>query len=137
VVLAARPWHSGSMGRGCDLFSAYYSQELARCLLNSVEVEFSYDADIDLVFIDLPVLEQERYRWTLEIVVWAMTCGHRRQRLSSRLSHSELETITICDVHERCVVVSCCIIGMERVCFSMSVFAYSMCFECCIILDNK
>jgi hypothetical protein len=51
------------------LFSAYYSRVPARCLLNSVEVEFNYDADIDLVFIDLPVLEQERYRWTLEIVV--------------------------------------------------------------------
>uniref|UniRef100_A0A804R940 Protein-serine/threonine kinase n=1 Tax=Zea mays TaxID=4577 RepID=A0A804R940_MAIZE len=69
VVLAARPWHSGSMGRGCGLFNAYYSRESVRCLLNLVEVEFSYDADIDLVFIDLPVLEQERYRWTLEIVV--------------------------------------------------------------------
>jgi hypothetical protein len=52
-----------------------------------------------------------------------MTRGRRRQRLSSRLSHYELETIAICDVHERCIVASCCIIGMERVCFAMSVFA--------------
>jgi hypothetical protein len=58
-----------SMGRGCGLFSAYYSQEPVRCLLDMVEVEFSYDVDIDLVFVDLPVLEQERYQWTLEIVV--------------------------------------------------------------------
>ncbi|AQK64258.1 hypothetical protein ZEAMMB73_Zm00001d013734 [Zea mays] len=58
-----------SMGRGCGLFSAYYSHEPVRCLLDMVEVEFSYDVDIDLVFVDLPVLEQERYRWTLEIVV--------------------------------------------------------------------
>jgi hypothetical protein len=50
---------------------------------------------------------------------------------------SELETIAICDVHERCIVASCCIFGMERVCFAMSVFAYSMCSECCITLDNK
>jgi raffinose synthase len=46
-----------------------FTREPARCLLNSVEVEFSYDADIDLVFIHMPMLEQERYRWTLEIVV--------------------------------------------------------------------
>jgi raffinose synthase len=57
------------VGRGCGLFSAYYSREPARCLLDSVEVEFSYDADINLVFVDLPVPEQELYRWTMEIVV--------------------------------------------------------------------
>jgi raffinose synthase len=38
-------------------------------LLDSAEVEFSYDADISLVSVDLLVPEQELYRWTLEIVV--------------------------------------------------------------------
>jgi raffinose synthase len=38
-------------------------------LLDSVEVEFIYDADISLVSVDLLVPEHELYRWTLEIVV--------------------------------------------------------------------
>ncbi|AQL08968.1 [Pyruvate dehydrogenase (acetyl-transferring)] kinase mitochondrial [Zea mays] len=60
---------ASTMSRLACMICAYYSRESARCLLNLVEVEYNYDADIDLVFIDLPVLEQERYRWTLEIVV--------------------------------------------------------------------
>jgi hypothetical protein len=55
-------------------------------------------------------------------------------RLSSRLSRT---TIAICDVHERCTVVSRYIIGMDRVCFAMSVFVYNVCSECYIILDNE
>jgi hypothetical protein len=46
-------------------------------------------------------------------------------------------TIAIYDVHERCIVVSLYIIGIERVYFAMSVFVYHECSECCIILDNK
>ena len=55
--------------RGCGRFGAYCSREPARCLLDSAEVEFSYDADTGLVSVDLPVPEQELYRWTLEIMV--------------------------------------------------------------------
>jgi hypothetical protein len=29
------------------------------------------------------------------------------------------------------------IIGMDRVCFAMSVFVYNVCSECYIILDNE
>lgn len=47
--------------RRCSLFSAYYSWEPARCL-DSAKVEFSYDADTNVVFIDLPVSEQELYQ---------------------------------------------------------------------------
>jgi hypothetical protein len=45
------------------------SWDLARCLLDSVEVEFIYDADIGLMSVDLLVSEQELYLWALEIVV--------------------------------------------------------------------
>ena len=55
--------------RGCGRFGAYCSREPARCLLDSAEVEFGYDADTGLVSVDLPVPEKEMYRWTLEIVV--------------------------------------------------------------------
>ncbi|CAD6220638.1 unnamed protein product [Miscanthus lutarioriparius] len=55
--------------RGCGRFGAYCSREPARCLLDSAEGEFGYDADTGLVTVDLPVPEQEMYRWTLEIVV--------------------------------------------------------------------
>lgn len=55
--------------RGCGRFGAYCSREPARCLLDSAEVEFSYYADTGLVSVDLPVPEQELYRWTLKIMV--------------------------------------------------------------------
>ncbi|ONM31480.1 hypothetical protein ZEAMMB73_Zm00001d040516 [Zea mays] len=53
---------------GCSRFGAYCSQEPARCLLDSTKVEFSYDADTGLVSVALPMLEQELYQWTLEIL---------------------------------------------------------------------
>jgi raffinose synthase len=55
--------------RGCGRFGAYCSQRPARCTLDKEEVEFSYDADTGLVALDIPVPEQEFYRWTLEIKV--------------------------------------------------------------------
>jgi hypothetical protein len=51
------------------MFVVYCSWELARCLLDSTEVEFSYDADISLVSIILLMPDQELYRWRLEIMV--------------------------------------------------------------------
>jgi hypothetical protein len=45
------------------------SWDPTRCLLDSVEVEFIYDADTGLVSVDLLVSEQELYLWALEIVV--------------------------------------------------------------------
>ncbi|KAL6639538.1 hypothetical protein ACP70R_023268 [Stipagrostis hirtigluma subsp. patula] len=55
--------------RGCGRFGAYCSRKPAKCLLDSADVEFSYDADTGLVAVELPVPEQELYRWTLEIMV--------------------------------------------------------------------
>lgn len=49
------------------MFVVYCSREPARCLLDSAEVEFSYDADISLVSLLMP--NQELYRWRLEIMV--------------------------------------------------------------------
>ncbi|CAL4936633.1 unnamed protein product [Urochloa decumbens] len=55
--------------RGCGRFGVYCSRRPARCALDAAEVEFGYDADTGLVEIDIPVPEQELYRWTLEIHV--------------------------------------------------------------------
>lgn len=55
--------------RGCGRFGAYCSRRPASCTLDAAEVEFSYDDDTGLVVLDIPVAEQELYRWTLEIQV--------------------------------------------------------------------
>ncbi|CAN6165573.1 unnamed protein product [Urochloa humidicola] len=55
--------------RGCGRFGAYCSRRPARCVLDATEVEFGYDAETGMVTVELPVLEKEMYRWTLEIVV--------------------------------------------------------------------
>lgn len=55
--------------RGCGRFGAYCSRRPARCTLDAAEVEFTYDDDTGLVTLDIPVAEQELYRWTLEILV--------------------------------------------------------------------
>jgi len=55
--------------RGCGRFGAYFSRRPVKCSLDSGDVEFSYDADTGLVTVDVPVPEQEMYRWALEIQV--------------------------------------------------------------------
>ena len=55
--------------RGCGRFGAYCSRRPARCTLDAAEAEFTYDADTGLVALDIPVPEQELYRWNLEIQV--------------------------------------------------------------------
>ncbi|EEE60150.1 hypothetical protein OsJ_13050 [Oryza sativa Japonica Group] len=55
--------------RGCGRFGAYSSRRPARCALDAVEVEFSYDADTGLVALDVPVPAHELYKWTVEIQV--------------------------------------------------------------------
>uniref|UniRef100_A0A453E8A9 galactinol--sucrose galactosyltransferase n=1 Tax=Aegilops tauschii subsp. strangulata TaxID=200361 RepID=A0A453E8A9_AEGTS len=55
--------------RGCGRFGAYCSRRPAKCSLDSADVEFGYDADTGLVTVDVPVPEEEMYRWTLEIRV--------------------------------------------------------------------
>jgi raffinose synthase len=53
--------------RGCGRFGAYCSRSPVKCSLDSEDVEFNYEADTGLVTVDLPVPEQEMYRWSLEI----------------------------------------------------------------------
>uniref|UniRef100_A0A0E0LIE5 galactinol--sucrose galactosyltransferase n=1 Tax=Oryza punctata TaxID=4537 RepID=A0A0E0LIE5_ORYPU len=55
--------------RGCGRFGAYFSRRPARCALDGADVGFTYDSDTGLVAVDLPVPEQEMYRWNLEIHV--------------------------------------------------------------------
>uniref|UniRef100_A0A0E0E914 galactinol--sucrose galactosyltransferase n=1 Tax=Oryza meridionalis TaxID=40149 RepID=A0A0E0E914_9ORYZ len=55
--------------RGCGRFGAYFSRRPARCALDGADVGFTYDGDTGLVAVDLPVPEQEMYRWNLEIHV--------------------------------------------------------------------
>jgi raffinose synthase len=55
--------------RGCGRFGAYCSRRPVKCSLDRADVEFSYDADTGLVVVDVPVPEQEMYRWALEIRV--------------------------------------------------------------------
>ncbi|XP_062187056.1 probable galactinol--sucrose galactosyltransferase 2 [Phragmites australis] len=55
--------------RGCGRFGAFCSRKPVKCLLDSADVQFRYDASTGLVAIDLPTPEQELYRWTLEILV--------------------------------------------------------------------
>jgi raffinose synthase len=51
------------------MFVVYCSREPVRCLLDSAEVEFSYDVDISLVSVDLLMSDKELYRWRPEIMV--------------------------------------------------------------------
>ncbi|PAN44407.1 hypothetical protein PAHAL_9G040600 [Panicum hallii] len=55
--------------RGCGRFGAYCSRRPARCTLDAAEAEFTYDTDTGLAALDIPVPEQEFYRWNLEIQV--------------------------------------------------------------------
>ncbi|XP_073005919.1 probable galactinol--sucrose galactosyltransferase 2 [Typha latifolia] len=55
--------------RGCGRFGAYSSQKPHRCTLDSSDVEFSYDSVTGLVTVNIPVPEEEKYKWTLEVQV--------------------------------------------------------------------
>ncbi|XP_072951405.1 probable galactinol--sucrose galactosyltransferase 2 [Typha angustifolia] len=55
--------------RGCGRFGAYSSQKPHRCTLDSSDVEFSYDSVTGLVTVNIPVPEEEMYKWTLEVQV--------------------------------------------------------------------
>lgn len=55
--------------RGCGRFGAYCSRRPVRCSIDSKEVEFSYEDETGLVAVDVPVPEQEMYRWALQIRV--------------------------------------------------------------------
>ena len=55
--------------RGCGRFGAYSSIRPLECSLDSQKVEFSYVADSGLLTVNIPVPEEEMYRWTLEIQI--------------------------------------------------------------------
>ncbi|URD98457.1 Raffinose synthase or seed imbibition protein Sip1 [Musa troglodytarum] len=55
--------------RGRGRFGAYSSQRPLRCMLDSSDVEFSYDEGTGLVTINIPMLEREMYQWSLQVQV--------------------------------------------------------------------
>ncbi|XP_038972675.1 probable galactinol--sucrose galactosyltransferase 2 isoform X2 [Phoenix dactylifera] len=55
--------------RGCGRFGFYSSRKPIKCTLDSSDVEFSYDSAMGLVMLNIPVPEEEMYRWALEIQV--------------------------------------------------------------------
>ena len=55
--------------RGCGRFGAYSSQRPLKCTLDGAQIEFNYDLDTGLLTVDLPVPQEEMYRWAVEIQV--------------------------------------------------------------------
>lgn len=55
--------------RGCGRFGAYSSQRPLRCAVQNTETDFSYDAEVGLVTLNLPVTKEEMFRWHVEILV--------------------------------------------------------------------
>ena len=55
--------------RGCGRFGAYSSQRPLKCTVGSAETNFNYDSATGLVNFDIPLAEEEMYRWPIEIQV--------------------------------------------------------------------
>lgn len=55
--------------RGCGRFGAYCSQRPLKCTVGGADCEFEYDSATGLVTVEIPVPEEEMYRWLLEIQV--------------------------------------------------------------------
>lgn len=55
--------------RGYGRFGAYSSQRPLRCTVESTETDFTYDAEVGLVTLNLPVTREEMFRWHVEILV--------------------------------------------------------------------
>jgi raffinose synthase len=55
--------------RGCGRFGAYSSQRPLKCAVESTETDFTYDAEVGLVTLNLPVTREEMFRWHVEILV--------------------------------------------------------------------
>lgn len=55
--------------RGCGRFGAYSSQQPLKCRVGDGETEFTYDSATGLVTLNLPVPQEEMYRWLVEIQV--------------------------------------------------------------------
>eukprot|EP00252_Welwitschia_mirabilis_P009525 TRINITY_DN2216_c0_g1_i2.p1 TRINITY_DN2216_c0_g1~~TRINITY_DN2216_c0_g1_i2.p1 ORF type:complete len:433 (-),score=29.33 TRINITY_DN2216_c0_g1_i2:452-1750(-) len=55
--------------RGCGTLGAYATEQPSKCLVDSNETPFSYDAQSGLVKIEVPVPQQEMYRWEVTIEI--------------------------------------------------------------------
>lgn len=55
--------------RGCGRFGAYSSQRPLKCAVGSTETDFTYDAEVGLVTLNLPVTSEEMFRWHVEILI--------------------------------------------------------------------
>ncbi|CAL1353267.1 unnamed protein product [Linum trigynum] len=55
--------------RGCGRFGVYSSQRPVKCSVANVETDFDYDPATGLVTMNLPVPEEEMYRWPVEFQV--------------------------------------------------------------------
>ncbi|KAI4385175.1 hypothetical protein MLD38_003230 [Melastoma candidum] len=55
--------------RGCGRFGAYCSRQPVNCTLDGKETGFEYDPNNGLMTLDIPVPEEEMYRWFVEIGV--------------------------------------------------------------------
>lgn len=55
--------------RGCGRFGAYSSQRPLKCIVRNVETEFNYEPATGLLTLNLPVPEEEMYKWAVEIQV--------------------------------------------------------------------
>lgn len=55
--------------RGCGRFGAYSSQRPLKCAVENTETDFTYDAEVGLVTLNLPVSREDMFRWHVEILV--------------------------------------------------------------------
>lgn len=55
--------------RGCGRFGAYSSQCPLKCSLDGDEANFDYENSSGLVTLNIPVPQEDMYRWTIEILV--------------------------------------------------------------------
>lgn len=55
--------------RGCGRFGAYSSQRPLKCAVGSTETDFTYDAEVGLVTLNLQVTSEEMFRWHVEILI--------------------------------------------------------------------
>ncbi|KAI5682906.1 hypothetical protein M9H77_04134 [Catharanthus roseus] len=55
--------------RGCGRFGAYSSQRPLKCIVDGAEANFDYEETSGLVTLNIPVPQEEMYRWNIEVLV--------------------------------------------------------------------
>lgn len=55
--------------RGCGSFGAYCSQRPLKCIVGNNETDFNYNSATGLMTVNIPVPEEEAYRWPVKIQV--------------------------------------------------------------------